>query len=139
MEWYTITMQVPAQKTGWYLLTCTLENGANTARAPVYFADTEIVQKHLTDGRTMWQVLDAKSGQPLANEKVEFFCWSSRWDPTSKREESDHSRFAEMTDDEGKPIALVENACIPPIGAEALAELYPGQPERESERLREHR
>ncbi|MBQ9367814.1 MAG: hypothetical protein IJT83_08545 [Victivallales bacterium] len=98
----TITIQVPAQKTGWYLLTCTLENGANTARAPVYFADTEIVQKHLTDGRTMWQVLDAKSGQPLANEKVEFFCWSSRWNPTSKREESDHSRFAEMTDDEGK-------------------------------------
>ena len=36
-----------------------------------------------------------------------------------------------LTDDEGKPIALVENACISSIGAEALAELYPGQPERE--------
>ncbi|MBQ9447651.1 MAG: hypothetical protein IJU61_13695, partial [Victivallales bacterium] len=73
----TVPLPLPAQKTGWYLLTCTMENGVNTARVPVYFADTEIVEKHLVDGKTMWQVLDAKSGKPLANQKVEFFCWSA--------------------------------------------------------------
>ena len=98
----TVPLPLPAQKTGWYLLTCSMENGANTARVPVYFADTEIVEKHLVDGKTMWQVLDAKSGKPLANQKVEFFCWSAWWNDKSKRQESDHSRFAEMTDDEGK-------------------------------------
>ncbi|MBR6074750.1 MAG: hypothetical protein IKP87_05550, partial [Victivallales bacterium] len=98
----TVPLPIPGQKTGWYLLTCTMENGANTARVPLYFADTEIVEKHLMDGKMMWQVLDAKSGRPLANEKVEFFCWSAWWNDKTKRQESDHSRFAEMTDDEGK-------------------------------------
>ena len=36
-----------------------------------------------------------------------------------------------LTDDEGRPIALVENAGIPHIGEKALGALYPGQPERE--------
>ena len=116
----TITVPLPAQKGGWYLLTCSLENGENTARVPVYFADTEIVEKQLKDGKKLWQVLDAKSGQPLANEKVEFFCWSAWWNDKTKKQESDHSRFAEVTDDEGK---IVKSG----------AELFDGHKEKQGE------
>ncbi|MBR5840187.1 MAG: hypothetical protein IKZ84_16725, partial [Victivallales bacterium] len=108
------------QKAGWYLLTCTMENGANTARVPVYFADTEIVEKQLKDGKKLWQVLDAKSGQPLANEKVEFFCWSAWWNDKTKKQESDHSRFAEVTDGEGKIV-------------KSTAELFDGHKEKNGE------
>ena len=113
----TIPLSIPAQKGGWYLLTCSLENGANVSRVPVYFMDTEIVEKHLLDGRKMWQVLDAKSGRPLANEKVEFFCWSAWWNDKTKKQESDHSRFAEMTDSEGKIV-------------KSTAELFEGHKEK---------
>ncbi|MBR5840054.1 MAG: hypothetical protein IKZ84_16055, partial [Victivallales bacterium] len=116
----TVPLPLPAQKAGWYLLTCTMENGANTARVPVYFADTEIVEKQLKDGKKMWQVLDAKSGQPLANEKVEFFVLSTWWNDKTKRAESAHSRFAEMTDDEGKIV-------------KSTAELFEGHKDKNGE------
>ena len=68
-----ITVAIPFQRAGTYLLTARIEGG-NTCRIVVGLSDTIIVQKSLTD-RAYYFVADARTGQPVADADVEVFRW----------------------------------------------------------------
>lgn len=68
-----ITITTPLDKAGAYLLTGTMNNG-NTTRIILWLNDTLIVQKML-DGRSLYFITDAATGQPLSGVNVTFFGW----------------------------------------------------------------
>jgi uncharacterized protein YfaS (alpha-2-macroglobulin family) len=71
-----ITVTTPLQKAGAYLVTGTMEGG-NVSKIVLWVADTAIVHKQL-DGKNLYFVADAVSGQPIAGIDVEFFGWQQR-------------------------------------------------------------
>ncbi len=66
-----ITITTPLQQAGAYLLTAKLEGG-NTSRIIVWQADTVIAKKQL-DGKVLYYVADAVTGEPIAKANLEFF------------------------------------------------------------------
>jgi alpha-2-macroglobulin len=68
-----ITVAIPFQAAGTYLLTARMEGG-NTRRIVVRLSDTIIVQKSLTD-RAYYFVADARTGQPVPDADIEVFRW----------------------------------------------------------------
>lgn len=68
-----VTVTTPLDKAGAYLLTGTMNNG-NTTRIILWLNDTIIVNK-LCDGRALYYVTDAVTGQPLSGVTVAFFGW----------------------------------------------------------------
>jgi uncharacterized protein YfaS (alpha-2-macroglobulin family) len=68
-----VTVTTPLTKPGAYLLTATMERG-NTTRVLLWLADTSLVRKQL-DGKTLYYVADAVTGQPIAKAGVDCFGW----------------------------------------------------------------
>ncbi|SHJ40970.1 hypothetical protein SAMN02745216_01604 [Desulfatibacillum alkenivorans DSM 16219] len=66
-----ITVKTPLKKAGVYLLTSQMENG-NASSIIVRITDTAIVQKTM-NGRNLYYISDAATGEPLAGMKVELF------------------------------------------------------------------
>ena len=100
-----VTISTPLQQAGAYLVTGTMEDG-NVSRVIIWVADTAIVKKPL-DGKAMYYVADAVTGQPIEGANVEFFGWRQESIPGQKgpnRYRVVTSNFAEMTDADGQVI-----------------------------------
>ncbi|WP_051326947.1 alpha-2-macroglobulin family protein [Desulfatibacillum aliphaticivorans] len=69
-----ISVKTPLKKAGVYLLTAQMENG-NTSNIVIRIADTTIVQKNM-DGKEMFLVCDARTGEPLEGMQVDFFWYN---------------------------------------------------------------
>ncbi|MEZ6147358.1 MAG: MG2 domain-containing protein [Planctomycetaceae bacterium] len=78
----------------------------NTSRVIIWVADTAIAKKPL-DGKAMYYVADAVTGQPIAGANVEFFGWRQESVPGGKGRNQYRvitSNFAEKTNDDGQVI-----------------------------------
>ena len=79
-----VTVTTPLQKPGAYLLTGKMADG-NISRIIVWVSDTVIVKKQL-DGKVLYYVADAVTGQPVAKADLEFFGWRQvQVEPNSQR------------------------------------------------------
>ena len=72
-----IDIETPLTEAGAYVLKAEMEGG-NTSNIIMWLADTAIVKKSL-DGKSLYYVADAVSGQPLAKANVEFFGWRQEY------------------------------------------------------------
>jgi uncharacterized protein YfaS (alpha-2-macroglobulin family) len=68
-----VTVQTPLRKPGAYLLVGRMAGG-NVSRIIVWLSDTVIVKKNL-DGKALYYVADALTGQPVAGAEMELFGW----------------------------------------------------------------
>jgi uncharacterized protein YfaS (alpha-2-macroglobulin family) len=93
-----ITVSTPLQKAGAYLLKAAVDGG-NTSQIVLWVADTAIVQKQL-DGKSLYYVADAASGQPIPEINVEFFGWQQRH-LVNNRFQVITTNFAERTSPDG--------------------------------------
>ncbi len=98
-----ITVTTPLQQAGAYLLTGKMADG-NVSRVIIWVSDTAIVKKPL-DGKTLYFVADAVTGEPIAGANVEFFGWGQeRIRGKQNRHRVVTSNFAEKTDADGQII-----------------------------------
>ncbi|MDD4537907.1 MAG: MG2 domain-containing protein [Lentisphaeria bacterium] len=93
------TITLPVQDAGAYWVTATMPNG-NVARQMLLLEDIKLVRK-ATDNGMSWQLLNAASGQPIADAKIDFFGWTTVWDNANKRQNVITRRLAELTDADG--------------------------------------
>ncbi len=68
-----LAVTAPVEKAGAYVLTARMEGG-NVDRTLLWLADTVLVEKAL-QGKRFWYVADAVSGKPVADAKLDFFCF----------------------------------------------------------------
>lgn len=94
-----ITVTTPLQQGGAYLVTGKIADG-NTTRIILWLNDTAIVQKPV-DGRTLYYVSDAATGQPLNHLQVDFFGWKQEYQQRPARPRLDTRRFSEFTNADG--------------------------------------
>ena len=73
--------------------------GGNVSKIILWVADTAIVQKQL-NGKNLYFVADAVSGQPIAGDNVEFFGWQQRH-LGNNRFQVVTTNFAELTEPDG--------------------------------------
>ena len=93
-----ITVTTPLQKPGAYLLTSKMADG-NTTSVVIWLNDTAIVKKPL-DGKSLYYVADAVTGQPIPNCNVEFFgYWQQHLD--GNKYQIHTKNLAERTDENG--------------------------------------
>ncbi len=98
-----VTLTTPLKTAGAYLLTAEMEGG-NTSSVLIWIEDTVIAEKRL-DGKTLYYVADALTGQPVAGATVDFF--GSRQEFTHARVSPARrynilaKRFAQKTDADG--------------------------------------
>ena len=93
-----ITVTTPLQKPGAYLLTSKMADG-NTTSVVVWLNDTAIVKKPL-DGKSLYYVADAVTGQPVPKCNVEFFgYWQEHLD--GNKYQIHTKDRAELTDENG--------------------------------------
>ncbi len=67
-----IEVETPLKKPGLYVVTAQFDKSENEARCLVWVQDTALLRRTL-DGKEMYYVADAESGNALANVNVEFF------------------------------------------------------------------
>ena len=72
----------------------------NTSPIVVWLADTAIVKKPL-NGRQLYLIADAVTGNPIGKMNLEFFGYRQRWTATRKYD-FDTANFAEFTDADGQ-------------------------------------
>lgn len=95
-----VTVTTPLQRAGAYLLIAKM-TGGNTSRCVIWLDDTAIVKKNL-DGKAMYFVADAVTGQPIDKMKVEFFGWQQeRIDNTKRQYRIRTQQHADFTDLDG--------------------------------------
>ncbi|MDC0935782.1 MG2 domain-containing protein [Pirellulales bacterium] len=93
-----VAITTPLQESGAYLLTAKLKDG-NEQSVVVWVTDTAIVKKQL-DGKALYYVADALTGQPLPGCNVEFFgFWHEQ--PKPKQLIVHTKSFSETTDKQG--------------------------------------
>ena len=93
-----ITVTTPLQKPGAYLLTSKMADG-NTTSVVVWLNDTAIVKKPL-NGKSLYYVADAVTGQPVPKCNVEFFgYWQEHLD--GNKYQLHTKDRAELTDENG--------------------------------------
>lgn len=96
-----VTVNTPLTKPGAYLVTGRMANG-NVSRIIVWVADTVIVKKML-EGKVLYYVADAVTGQPVARANVEFFGWRNVGNrPPSTENRIETVNLAEFTDADGQ-------------------------------------
>jgi len=93
-----ITVTTPLQQGGAYLVTAKVAGG-NTTRVILWLNDTAIVEKSL-QGKVMYFLSDAATGQPLSRLHVEFFGWKQEHQPPASYRINTR-RFAEFTNADG--------------------------------------
>ncbi len=95
-----VTVASPLQKPGAYLVSATMKDG-NVSRMVLWVADTVIVKKPL-DGKQMYFVADAVTGQPVAKANLEFFGWEQmQIAPNKPAWKINTKNFSEFTDLDG--------------------------------------
>ncbi len=95
-----VTVTTPLQKAGAYLLVAQMKDG-NLSRIIVWLDDTAIVKKNL-NGKSMYFVADAVTGEPISKMKVDFFGWKQeRVENTKRQFRLVTQQLAEFTDKEG--------------------------------------
>jgi uncharacterized protein YfaS (alpha-2-macroglobulin family) len=102
-----VTVTTPLLKPGAYLLTARMAGG-NLSRIIVWLSDTVIVRKQL-DGRVLYYVADAVSGQPVARADLDVFGWKQvQVKPNTNQYRVETASFSDTTDADGQ--ALVGKA-----------------------------
>ena len=92
------TVTTPLQKPGAYLVTSKVIGG-NSTRIVLWLNDTAIVKKPV-EGKSLYYVADAATGQPIPQCNVEFFgYWQEQLEGNRFRIET--KNFAELTDESG--------------------------------------
>lgn len=95
-----ITVTTPLQKAGAYLLIAKMKDG-NTSRIVIWLDDTAILKKQL-DGKSLYYVADAITGEPIPGMKVEFFGWQQERIEKNRRQYRIRTQqHAEFTDAQG--------------------------------------
>jgi alpha-2-macroglobulin len=89
-----ITVTMPLQKAGAYLVTAKLADG-NTSNIILWLSDTAIIRKPMQD-KSFYFVADAITGAPIAKANVEFFAYRQR-QLNGNRFQIDTKDFAEAT------------------------------------------
>ncbi|MEW4487181.1 MG2 domain-containing protein [Thalassoglobus sp. JC818] len=98
------TISTPLQNAGAYLLTAKMNDG-NTSRIIIWLDNTAIVKKQL-NGRSMYFVADATTGEPLNKIPVEFFGWKQEQVPNTVRDYAiSVKQHAEFTNEDGVILA----------------------------------
>ncbi|MCE9545631.1 MAG: alpha-2-macroglobulin, partial [Planctomycetia bacterium] len=97
-----ITVTTPLQKAGAYLVTARMAGG-NESRIILWVADTAIVKKPL-EGKTMYFVADATTGEPIPRANLEFFGYRQRWLGNGRNFNTDTLAFAEQTNADGQAL-----------------------------------
>lgn len=72
-----ITVKTPCKEPGAYLIVATLPEG-NVSRIIVWITDTVILRKQL-DGKVLFYVADALTGQPVANADLNIFGYEQKY------------------------------------------------------------
>jgi uncharacterized protein YfaS (alpha-2-macroglobulin family) len=94
-----VTVTTPLQQAGAYLVTAQMDDG-NTHRIVAWIADTAIVKKPL-QGKALYYVADAVSGQPFAGCNVEFFGYRQEQIDQTNRFRVLTKNYAEKTNADG--------------------------------------
>jgi len=99
-----VPIQTPLQEPGAYLVTARMQGGSTAAQL-VWIESTVIVEKPV-DGKTLYFVADAVTGEPVAGATVEFFGYRMEYlqrgrNPVGRRHNIDTLRLAEKTDADG--------------------------------------
>ena len=99
-----VTLSTPLQQSGAYLVTAKMAaidgKQGNTSKIVLWVADTSIVSKPL-DGKMMYFVADARSGEPIPNAQVEFFGYRQQRVNKPNDFRVFTERFARKTDQQG--------------------------------------
>jgi uncharacterized protein YfaS (alpha-2-macroglobulin family) len=99
-----ITVTTPLSKGGAYLVTAKMEGG-NSNTIVLWVADLAIVKKQL-DQKTLYYVVDARSGQPASGAKLSFFGyrveWKDSWFRGQQRAVTHTERAHGTADDSGQ-------------------------------------
>ena len=102
------TVTTPLQEAGAYLLTAKVPGG-NTSRIIVWLTDAAIVRKNM-DQKIMYFVADAKTGEPLAQQQLDFLGYRQKR-IERRRYNIDVRQSKAVTNQDG--LALVEAAALP--------------------------
>jgi uncharacterized protein YfaS (alpha-2-macroglobulin family) len=98
-----VTVTTPLLKPGAYLLTAKMADG-NTSRIVVWLSDTVILRKQL-EGKVLYYVADAVTGQPVAKADLDFFGWKQvQVKPNTNEYRVETSAFSDATDADGQAI-----------------------------------
>lgn len=95
-------LEMPFDRAGAYLVTAAMADG-NTSRVVLWVADTALVRKNIGEGRMLYYVADAATGQPVKRAAVSFFGYRSIHGRggAAARPRFDIASFAEKTDENG--------------------------------------
>lgn len=111
-----ITVETPLKKAGAYLLSGQMENG-NTTRIVVWVTDTVLVYKPL-EGRALWYLADAISGEPIADAQLDFFAYRQQWLGDGRNYRIDIQSHTMKTDAQGQAtVPLVDRQNNDPLPA----------------------
>jgi uncharacterized protein YfaS (alpha-2-macroglobulin family) len=98
-----VTVTTPLLEPGVYLLKAQMAGG-NLSRILVWVSDTAILRKQL-DGKTLYYVADAVTGQPVAKATVDFFGWQQVQVAPGKNEwRVDTVQFTETSNGDGQVV-----------------------------------
>ena len=101
-----IRVQTPLTGAGAYLVTSTMDRG-NISRIVLWLSDTTIVKKPLASGGSLLFVADTRTGEPVANAKIEGFGYRQVRAGRNKFRVEDRA-FELTTDADGMAIASAE-------------------------------
>jgi uncharacterized protein YfaS (alpha-2-macroglobulin family) len=98
-----VTVTTPLLKPGAYLLSAKMADG-NLSRVIVWLSDTVIVRKQL-EGKVLYYVADAVTGQPVAKADLDFFGWKQvQVKPNTNEYRVDTAAFTDAADADGQAI-----------------------------------
>jgi uncharacterized protein YfaS (alpha-2-macroglobulin family) len=107
-----IDVEVPIKEVGAYLIEARMADG-NKSRIITWVTDTMIVSSNVNKG-TLYTVVDAKTGKPIANAPVEIFGHSAQEIPKWQRVRGGREQnivtvnFAKDTDTDGSVVAKMD-------------------------------
>ncbi|MFA6817053.1 MAG: MG2 domain-containing protein, partial [Lentisphaeria bacterium] len=93
-------LKIVFPKPGIYLLTAEMAGGV-ISRIPVVCENIKIITKGLQNNELLWQVFQAKNGQPIAHQKLNFFFYRANWDSKTRKQTLSHYQFSAVTDSNG--------------------------------------
>jgi len=96
-----ITVNTPLQQGGAYLLTARMADG-NVSKLVLWVDDTAIVKKQLS-GKVLYYVADARTGEPVADAKLELFGYHQKYLGNRKYAVST-KQLVERTDRQGQVV-----------------------------------
>ena len=114
-------VELSTREPGAYLLEVSADNG-NTDYAIIWLRDVAIVRKPFEDG-TRYFALNASSGEPIPNQKIEFFAVSTRWNGKTNENVVETRSFEKTTDSDGS--VLVEPIDVSNNGSAQILAVVP--------------